>query len=143
MFVQQLSVFIENEPGRLLSFADLLGQEGIDLISLSIADTARFGILRCIVCDHEKALQVIVGAGYAVRTTQVLAVEVPDVPGGMAQVLRCLSEAGVSVEYLYSSVRSAGRNAMLIFQVDDPVRGAQALSAAGIRMIEQEQIRTL
>lgn len=80
MYVQQISVFIENQPGKLAEFAELLGREGIDLVALSIADTTNFGILRCIVCDYERAAKIIGEAGYTARVTDVLAVSVPDKP---------------------------------------------------------------
>src|SRR5699024_10430571 len=88
VYVQQISVFIENQPGKLAEFAELLGREGIDLVALSIADTTNFGILRCIVCDYERAAKIIGEAGYTARVTDVLAVSVPDKPGGMAQAVR-------------------------------------------------------
>lgn len=143
MYVKQISVFIENQPGKLADFAELLGREGIDLVALSIADTTNFGILRCIVCDWERAEREMTDAGYTVRVTDVLAVSVPDKPGGMASAIRALTDAGISIEYLYSFVRSAGNNALLIFRVEELAKAAEVLSAAGIQMITQEQVRTL
>lgn len=143
MYVQQISVFIENAPGKLADFSELLGREGIDLVALSIADTTNYGILRCIVCDSERALSVITGAGYTARVTEVLAVAVPDRPGGMGRAVRCLTDAGISIEYLYSFVRTAGSNALLIFRVEDLARAAAVLSENGLSMITQEQVRTL
>ena len=87
MYVKQISVFIENAPGKLADFTRMLGEKGIDLMSLSIADTTSFGILRFIVADWERAVKLIEEAGYAVSLTDVLAVEVPDRPGGLADML--------------------------------------------------------
>jgi len=143
MYVQQISVFIENRPGKLAEFAKLLGENGIDLVALSIADTTNFGILRCIVCDVEPAVQVINGAGYTAHVTDVLAVSVPDVPGGMAKAIVPLTNAGISIEYLYSFVRSAGNNALLIFRVDKLELAAEVLMKSGVAMISQEQVRAL
>ncbi|HIQ62986.1 MAG: ACT domain-containing protein [Christensenellales bacterium] len=143
MYVQQISVFIENQPGKLAEFAELLGREGIDLVALSIADTTNFGILRCIVCDYERAAKIIGEAGYTARVTDVLAVSVPDKPGGMAQAVRALTDAGISIEYLYSFVRSAGNNALLIFRVDKLDEAYRVLQASGVKLITQEQVRTL
>lgn len=143
MYVQQISVFIENQPGTLADFTELLGREGIDLVALSIADTTNFGILRCIVCDAERAAKVMSDAGYTARVTDVLAVSVPDRPGGMALAVRALTDAGISIEYLYSFVRSAGDHALLIFRVEDLDRAAKVLEEKGIQLITQEQVRSL
>ncbi len=143
MFVQQISVFIENQPGKLAEFAELLGREGIDLVALSIADTTNFGILRCIVCDVERAARVINDAGYTARITDVLAASVPDKPGGMAMAVRALTDAHISIEYLYSFVRNAGSNALLILRVEDLERAARVLEEKGVSLITQEQVRTL
>ncbi len=143
MFVQQISVFIENQPGKLAEFSELLGKEGIDLVALSIADTTNFGILRCIVCDHERAAKVINEAGYTARITEVLAVSVPDKPGGMAMAVRALTDANISIEYLYSFVRNANNNALLIFRVENLALAADVLRAKGIELITQEQVRGL
>lgn len=143
MYVQQISVFIENQPGKLAAFAELLGREGIDLVALSIADTTNFGILRCIVCDWERAAKIINDAGYTATVTEVLAVSVPDKPGGMATAIRALTDAGISIEYLYSFVRTAGDNALLIFRVEDLEQATEVLKAQGIALITQEQVLSL
>jgi len=143
VYVQQISVFIENQPGKLAAFAELLGREKIDLVALSIADTANFGILRCIVNDYERAVRLIGEAGYTARLTEVLAVSVPDRPGGMAEAIRILTEAGISIEYLYSFVRSAGHRALLIFRVEDLEKAEKVLTEAGVELISQEQVRLL
>ena len=118
MYVKQISVFIENTPGRLAHFTKLLGDNNIDLVSLSVADTTHFGILRGIVADYEKAVKLISDNGYTVKLTDVLAVSVPDHPGGLAEVLEALSGHDIVVEYLYSFVRNAGDHALIIFRVD-------------------------
>ncbi len=143
MYVKQISVFIENTPGRLADFTKLLGENQIDLVSLSIADTTHFGILRGIVADYERAEKLISEAGYTVRLTDVLAASVPDVPGGLAKVLGMLSENGISIEYLYSFVRNAGKNALIIFRVEELDKAAQALKDNGVRLLTQEEVRLL
>ena len=143
MYVKQISVFIENTPGRLADFTKLLGEHHIDLVSLSIADTTHFGILRGIVADYERAERLISEAGYTVRLTDVLAASVPDEPGGLAKVLGMLSEIGISIEYLYSFVRNAGKNALIIFRVEELVRAAQVLTDNGVRLLTQEEVRHL
>ncbi len=143
MYVKQISVFIENTPGRLADFTKLLGEHQIDLVSLSIADTTHFGILRGIVADYELAEKLISEAGYTVRLTDVLAASVPDEPGGLAKVLSMLSENGISIEYLYSFVRNAGKNALIIFRVEELDRAAQVLKDSGVRLLTQEEVRLL
>ncbi len=143
MYVKQISVFIENTPGRLADFTRLLGEHQIDLVSLSIADTTHFGILRGIVADYERAEKLIREAGYTVRLTDVLAASVPDEPGGLAQVLGMLSESGISIEYLYSFVRNAGKNALIIFRVEEIEKAAQVLRDHNVRLLSQEEVRHL
>lgn len=143
MYVQQISVFIENQPGKLADFTELLGREGIDLIALSIADTTNFGILRCIVCDYERAAKVIADAGYTATVTEVLAVSVADKPGGMAAAVRALTDEGISIEYLYSFVRLTGKNALLVFRVEALDQAAKVLTDQGFTLISQEQVRAL
>ena len=113
------------------------------MVSLSIADTTHFGILRGIVADYERAEKLISEAGYTVRLTDVLAASVPDEPGGLAKVLGMLSENGISIEYLYSFVRNAGKNALIIFRVEELDRAAQVLKDSGVRLLTQEEVRLL
>ncbi len=143
MVVKQISVFIENTPGRLSDFTRLLGDNQIDLVSLSIADTAQYGILRCIVADYEKALRLISEAGYTARLTDVLAVSVSDTPGGLAKVLSVLNESQIGIEYLYSFVRDAGKNALIIFRVEELERAAEVLKKNGAQLLTQEEVRHL
>jgi hypothetical protein len=138
--VKQLSVFIENSKGRLAHVTRVLGDAGIDLHSLSIADTANFGILRAIVDDNEKALKVLRANGYTVNITELIAVAVQDHPGGLAQALSALDDAGVSIEYLYSFVRKPLDSALILLKVDDAGKAAAALGAQGIGMLKQDEL---
>lgn len=143
MFVKQISVFLENTPGRLSDFTRVLAESGVDLVSLSIADTTNFGILRGIVADPDGVSQMLAQKGYSVKLTDVLAVYVPDRPGGLAEILSLLASEGVALEYLYSFVRQAGDHALIIMRVDQPENAARALEAAGVRMMSQEEIKAL
>lgn len=143
MYVKQISVFIENTPGRLAAFTKLLGDNHIDLVSLSIADTTNFGILRGIVADYERAFQLIKDAGYTVKLTDVLAVAVPDEPGGLASVLNMLAENDIVLEYMYSFVRSAGDHALIIFRVDKLDKADKVLADNGVKLLSQEEVRGL
>ena len=143
MYVKQISVFIENTPGRLAQFTRLLGDHHIDLVSLSVADTTHFGILRGIVADYEMAMKLISENGYTVKLTDVLAVSIPDEPGGLAQVLEMLAKNDVGVEYLYSFVRNAGDHALIIFRVDKLPEAEKILTEAGVKLLSQEEVRGL
>ncbi len=140
MYIKQISVFIENRHGRLTEFTNLLGENNIDLIALSIADTTNFGILRAIVSDNDKALSVIRAQGYTANLTEVLAVAVPDVPGGLSGVLALLRDNDISIEYLYSFVRRVGNDAIIIFRVDQPEKAGCVLKGNGIKLLEQDEI---
>lgn len=142
MYVKQISVFIENKQGRLAEFTRALADAGIDLIALSIADTTDFGILRAIASDTDAAFAAVRDAGYAVSLTDVLAVAVPDRPGGLSEALCALTGAGVSVEYLYSLVRNVQGHAVIIFRVSEPERAAQVLRQKNIRMLSQDEATT-
>lgn len=143
MYVKQISVFVENTPGRLAHFTRLLGENHIDLVSLSVADTTNFGILRGIVADYERAAQLLGDNGYTVKLTDVLAVSVPDKPGGLADVLDALAAESVSVEYLYSFVRSLDGHALIILRVDKLEQAQQVLEKEGVKLLSQEEIRAL
>ena len=143
MYVRQISVFIENTPGRLADFTRVLAENNIDLVSLSIADTTHFGILRGIVADPDFACQVLGERGYTVKQTDVLAVSVPDRPGGLAGILQSLSEKNVALEYLYSFVRQTGDHALIIIRVDQPQEAVRVLTEAGVRLLSQDEVRTL
>ncbi len=143
MFVKQISVFLENTPGRLSDFTRVLAESGVDLVSLSIADTTHFGILRGIVADPEGVSAMLGQKGYSCKLTDVLAVYVPDRPGGLAEILSLLAADGVALEYMYSVVRQAGDHALIILRADQPEKAANALQAAGVRLMSQAEIKAL
>ncbi|MEA4927149.1 MAG: hypothetical protein VB104_00560 [Candidatus Limiplasma sp.] len=143
MYVKQISVFIENTPGRLADFTRVLAEQKIDLVSLSIADTTHFGILRGIVADPDAACKILEERGYTVKCTEVLAVFVPDQPGGLASILDKLAEKNIALEYLYSFVRQTGDHALIIIRVDQPQEAVRVLTEAGVRLLSQDEVRTL
>jgi hypothetical protein len=102
MLAKQLSVFLENKSGRLTEVTDVLGEAGINLSAMSIADNSDFGILRCIVSDPDKAYQVLKAAHFAVKITDVIGFTCPNICGSLAKVMKHLSENGVFIEYMYS-----------------------------------------
>ncbi len=138
--IKQISVFVENKKGRLAKITEVLGQGGVDLVALSIADTTNFGIMRCIVSDPEKAIAMLKNNGFTASTTDVIVAEVTDQPGGLAQVLRLLDQADISVEYLYSFVRTPNTNALILFRVEDIDTATKALQNGGIKLLSEQDI---
>ena len=140
MSIKQVSVFLENRQGSLEEITTLWGDGGIDLIALSMADTTDFGILRAIVNDNEKALDLAKKKGFTASLTDVLAVSVSDSPGGLAKALQALGQSGLFIEYLYSLVRRVNHNAIIIFRVDKPAEAEQLLRAQGFLLLEPNDI---
>jgi len=141
--VKQISVFYENTPGRLAHFTRVLGDNNLDLISLSVVDGGPMGIMRGIVVDYERAMKVLAENGYTVKLTEVLAINVADRPGGMADVLARFAEHNIAVEYLYSFVRNAGGQSLIIFRVNPLDKAEKVLEDAGIGLVSQEELHTL
>jgi hypothetical protein len=139
MKIQQISLFAENKPGHIAAPARLLAQGGIDIRSLYLADTQQYGILRMIVSDWQKAAEILETNGFVAKTTEVLAVEVPDRPGGLAEVLGALEGTGINIEYMYAfPVR--GDEAILIFRFADPDAAIERLQVAGINLLASEEL---
>jgi hypothetical protein len=143
MKLKQLSLFLENRPGRLGAPLEAIAAEGINLLTLSLADTAQFGILRLIVKDWERAKRVLEQSGWVVNITDVVAVDVLDEPGGLVQVLKASEGAGLNVEYLYAISLRHDDRAVLIFRFEDPDKAIAALKATGIRVLESEDLFAL
>ena len=140
MKIQQLSVFVENKPGHIIAPCRLLADNGIDLRALSLADTQRFGILRMIVSDWQKATEVLEQAGFIVKATEVLAIEVPDRPGGLAHILGLFEGTSINIEYMYAFPFGRGGKAVLIFRFDQPDAAIGRLQAAGMNVLESGQL---
>ena len=131
MIVRQLSVFLENKPGRLCAATDTLAKNGINISALTLADTAEFGILRLIVDQPELARDVLTESGVVVRISEVIAVAMNDAPGGAGGILHLLSEAGINVEYMYACVGKMSGKAIMIIRTDDPKAAAEILRKEG------------
>ena len=141
MKLQQLSLFLENKPGTLREPIEALAAAGIDLLTMSLADTTQFGILRFIVADPEAAKKVLQDAGMVVRMTEVVPVEVENKPGGLAKAHNAIEEAGLGVEYMYDfGAASRGGKAAIIFRFEDPDAALAALAAAGVRVFSREEL---
>ncbi len=140
MFARQISVFIENTPGKLAGISRILSDHGINLLSMSIADTSNFGILRFICADSETALKVVEDAGYSACMNEVLAVPVADRPGGLAAILEILSSRGISVEYMYSFNHAVDGNALVVLRTDDYSLASCVLEENGVHIFSHEEI---
>ena len=119
MLVKQLSVFVENKPGRLSAIVDLLAKHHVNLSALSLADTSSFGVLRLIADKPDVAREALREAGVVSKSTDVLAVAIDDTPGSLVTVLTLLSEKGISVEYMYAFSAKQENKALMVFKVDD------------------------
>ncbi len=142
MKIRQLSLFLENRPGQLRVPCKVLGDAGIDILTMSLADTQQFGILRLIVRDWERAKKVLEQAGIVVNVTEVLAVDVPDRPGGLASVLEAFEKAALGIEYMYAFAagRERGKHATLVFRLEDPDKAAKALVAHGVKLVAADEL---
>jgi hypothetical protein len=140
MQVEQISIFIENKSGRLAEVTRVLGDHGINIRALSLADTSDFGILRLIVDKTDQAKAALKEHGFTVSKTEVVAVEVPDRPGGLASILQVLDAAKVNVEYMYAFVERSGGNAVIIFRFDDSAAAIRVLLASGMQILEGERL---
>lgn len=140
MAVKQISVFLENKRGRLAAVARLLAEKEINIRALSIADTSDFGILRLIVDQPDRAYQVLKEGGFTVSATDVLAVAVPDKPGGLAPALAALEAAGINIEYLYAFVAKCADLAMVLFKVNDTEKAVAVLNQAGYKVPDAQEV---
>lgn len=143
MTVKQISVFIENKPGRLAEFADIFSRNDIDMRAMNIAETPDFGILRIIVEDPYNAAQVMKEAGYISSVTDVLAVAVPDKPGSLLNILTMLGENGINLEYTYAFPTRQKDTAYMIMRVVDNEKAAQVLLKNGIKLVAQDELGKL
>ena len=140
MNIHQISVFLENRTGQLAEITRLLADAGIDLRALSIAETADYGLARMIVDDSHKASAILLQHGDILSMTPVWAVEVPDRPGGLAELLHVLAEAHVDVEYMYSLFTHKEGNAYMVMRISDDPRFLGTLGEKGIRIMTKEQL---
>jgi len=140
MKVEQISIFIENKSGRLAEITRILGEADINIRALSLADTTDFGILRLIVNDGEKAKLVLKDKGFTVSKTEVVAVEVPDRPGGLAAILQTLDAVQINVEYMYAFVERCGGNAVIIFRFDETDKAIDVLKNNSFNVLAGERL---
>ncbi len=143
MTVKQISVFVENKPGKLAELTDYLHQHDIDMRALSIAETQDFGIVRMIVDDAYKASQVLKESGYVVSITPVLAVEMSDEPGSLYKILKVLGDGGVNLDYTYAFLSQKAATAYMVLRVENNEKAIEVLEKSGIRPVCQDIIAAL
>jgi len=143
MKVKQISVFLENKSGRLAQVTRVLGEKNINIRALSIADTTDFGILRLIVNDPDSAYQALKEAGFTVSTTDVIAVEVGDEPGGLARILEILQQKGINIEYLYAFLQKATNAALVVFRVEQIDEAIEVLQKNNVSILGGNRVYTL
>ncbi|HBX24101.1 MAG TPA: ACT domain-containing protein [Desulfotomaculum sp.] len=143
MKVKQISVFLENKSGRLAQVTRVLGEQNINIRALSIADTTDFGILRLIVNDPDSAYQALKEAGFTVSTTDVIAVEVGDEPGGLARIMEILQQRGINIEYLYAFLQKATNAALVVFRVELIDEAIDVLQKNNVNILGGNRVYTL
>jgi hypothetical protein len=136
-------VFIENRSGRLHEVSAVLGKSSINIRALSLADTSDFGILRLIVDNPDKALKALRDAQFTLSETDVIAVEVSDKPGGLADVLSIFDSAGINVEYMYAFVEKSSDNAVMIFRIEDVDNALTTLKGKDVKILDNEQVTSI
>jgi hypothetical protein len=141
--IKQISIFVENKPGRMARVAKTLSDAGVNIRALTIAEAGDFGVIRMVVDDTEKGYQVLREKGLTVSETDVLAVELKDVPGGLYEIAKTLGDNTINMDYAYAFVTAKAERAMLILRVDDTKRATEVLQAAGVRIATREEIQRL
>ena len=141
MTVKQISIFVTNMTGGLAEVAQVIGQSGVDIRALSIADTTDFGILRIIVDDPDKAVAALNANGYVVTVTDVLAASIQDCPGGLATVLKLLADNGIFLEYVYAfATRNTASTAYVVLRVKDNDEASNVLTKGGVKLLSPDEI---
>ena len=136
----QLSIFLENKKGRLFDVCSFLGQQKINIRALTVAESDKFGVLRILVKDPHGTAKVLKEHAFVVHETEVIAVEVNDKPGGLANVLGAINKHNINVEYMYGFVEPSSAKAMMVFRFDNPSKACEALKEAGIKMVGHKDL---
>lgn len=143
MKLEQLSIFMENRSGSLAEITEVLARTGINIRALSVADTADFGILRVIVDDTDRAVRVLKENGLTVTRSEMVAVHVPDRPGGLHEILKVLTSRGINVEYMYAFVTRTPETALIVIRFEEPEKATAVLREAGVKVLTGEEVYAL
>ena len=143
MAIKQLTVFVENKQGTMVSITEILSKNNINIRALSIAETQDFGILRLIVNDEEAAKTILADAGYLIKITNVVGVKIGDAPGKLCEALKVLDESNINLEYLYVFMARTEKHAYVVLRVEDNDAAENVLVNAGFHLITEADIRKL
>jgi len=143
MAVKQISIFVENKEGRIKKAIDTLAKENINIRALSIADTAKYGILRLIVSDNENAINALEKDGFIVKENDVIILAVPDKPNGLNSTLAVFDEKGINLEYLYAFVSSKTDEAIVVMRLEDMENAIKVLEESDVKILEESDIKDL
>jgi len=143
MTAAQISIFLENKSGRLAEVTRSLADASINIRALSLAETIDYGVLRLIVDKPQEARQVLSAAGFTVSETEVIAVEMPDRPGGLTAIVDLITASGLNIEYLYAFVGQRGENAVVIFRIDEVEAALEALRKGGARILSSDELSAI
>ena len=143
MSVKQISIFVENKEGRIKKAIDTLSKENINIRALSIADTTKYGILRLIVSDNEKAIKALEKDGFIVKENEVILLEVPDEPNGLNSTLAIFDEKGINLEYLYAFVSSKSDAAIVVMRLENMEKAITTLNENNVKILETKDIKDL
>ncbi len=143
MAVKQVSIFVENKEGRIKKAIDTLAKENINIRALSIADTTKYGILRLIVSDNEKAIAALEKDGFIVKENEVIILAVPDEPNGLNSTLAVFDEKGINLEYLYAFVSSKTDEAIVVMRLENMEKAVAALNESNVKILDAEDIKDL
>jgi len=138
MFIKQISIVLDNVPGAMSHVSEIMGREGVNIRAISVADTSDISTVRFVVDDPARALNILKTNGFAIKETDVLAVETPDHPGGLNAVLKPLKNAGINVHYLYPHLGRIGGQAIVILGVDKPEEAQKVLQQNWVRTLGKE-----
>jgi hypothetical protein len=141
--IKQISLFVENKPGRMAKVSKTLSDAGVNIRALTVAEAGDFGVIRMVVDDPEKGYQVLHDSGFTVSETEVLAVEMKDIPGGLYEIVNTLGESDVNVDYAYAFVTTKAERAMLIIRVDNLEKARKVLTDAGIKLATKDEIQKI
>lgn len=143
MAVKQISIFVENKEGRIKKAIDTLAKENINIRALSIADTTKYGILRLIVSDNEKAIEALEKDGFIVKENEVIILAVPDEPNGLNSTLEVFDEKGINLEYLYAFVSSKTDEAIVVMRLENMEKAIEALDKSNVKILDENDIKDL
>jgi hypothetical protein len=141
--IKQISLFVENKPGRMAKVSKTLSDAGVNIRALTVAEAGDFGVIRMVVDDPKGGYQVLHDNGFTVSETEVLAVEMKDIPGGLYEIVNTLGESDVNVDYAYAFVTTKAERAMLIIRVDNLEKAREVLTSAGIKLATKDEIQKI